>query len=315
MVSHTTACRRSWVTHLFLMVVAFSIAGCPGEPVVGDLLDANSMADTADVGAEPTDDVTDATPDTGGEASTDVQGDTITDAFNDVEGDIADASVDIDDAPIDASADQSDVAVDVAVDRGVDAPDVACPSAQTRCSGACVDTATSASHCGGCGVMCSVANASPRCAGGMCGIGTCNDGFSDCDMNASNGCEANVRTSVTHCGRCGSACPAVLNGAPTCIDGACGVQCNTGFVACGGACVNLLSSSTHCGRCGNTCLVGQSCLVGSCNSDCVPPALRCEGSCVSFSTDVRHCGRCSNPFPHDSECVSNVLRGHLRYSL
>jgi hypothetical protein len=47
-----------------------------------------------------------------------------------------------------------------------------CPQGKTECGGACVDTQTDASHCGGCGRAC---GAGQQCTGGVCG------GGDDCD--------------------------------------------------------------------------------------------------------------------------------------
>jgi len=71
-----------------------------------------------------------------------------------------------------------------------------------------VDTRTSATHCGGCGRTCMLANATAACAGSLCAVSACTTGFGDCDGNAANGCETNTRTSDTHCGACGTVCAA-----------------------------------------------------------------------------------------------------------
>jgi hypothetical protein len=48
---------------------------------------------------------------------------------------------------------------------------------------------SNATHCGRCNNPCVFANASGTCSGGGCALGACNSGFSNCDGNASNGCE------------------------------------------------------------------------------------------------------------------------------
>src|SRR5262249_42592200 len=47
-------------------------------------------------------------------------------------------------------------------------------------------------NCGACGKACTVANGTPGCLNGQCGILSCNAGFADCDQNAANGCEVNT---------------------------------------------------------------------------------------------------------------------------
>ncbi|MFO0560983.1 MAG: FG-GAP-like repeat-containing protein [Polyangiales bacterium] len=75
-----------------------------------------------------------------------------------------DASEDGATTPAD-SASVDSASVDSAVsDSGV-APDVRCPAAQQLCSGACVDTASNAMHCGACGVACTM--------GRVCEVGVC----------------------------------------------------------------------------------------------------------------------------------------------
>jgi hypothetical protein len=87
-----------------------------------------------------------------------------------------------------------------------------------------VNTQSSVSNCGACGTVCSLANATPVCAAGVCRVGSCNAGFADCDRNPANGCEVNLNTNASHCGRCGNACP----GGGACTAGACGLRCNSG---------------------------------------------------------------------------------------
>jgi hypothetical protein len=65
---------------------------------------------------------------------------------------------------------------------------------------------TSPTNCGGCGTVCPARpNATMTCANGVCGF-TCNLGFGNCDGNALNGCEVDLRTSTTNCGACGVRC-------------------------------------------------------------------------------------------------------------
>ncbi|MCC7537776.1 MAG: hypothetical protein IT379_16250 [Deltaproteobacteria bacterium] len=59
------------------------------------------------------------------------------------------------------------------------------------------------SNCGGCGVGCSLPNASESCSTGSCTITGCSLGFSHCDTSQANGCEVNH--SAYTGGMCGSA--------------------------------------------------------------------------------------------------------------
>ena len=65
---------------------------------------------------------------------------------------------------------------------------------------------TSTLHCGGCDQPCAFANASPSCADGQCAIGSCYDGYDDCDGDLSTACETHVAADPTSCGTCGQSC-------------------------------------------------------------------------------------------------------------
>ncbi len=56
-----------------------------------------------------------------------------------------------------------------------------------------------ATNCGGCGVVCSLPNATTDCAGGACSIALCDVGWEDCDGVHGNGCE----TPSAACDTCG----------------------------------------------------------------------------------------------------------------
>ncbi len=90
--------------------------------------------------------------------------------------------------------------------------------------GECRDLNSDIDNCGACKNACPQFDTSgsafqtgkATCKGGICGY-ACIDGWDDCDGLNENGCEANVRTSGDHCGRCGNPC---LPGQP-CVDGVC----------------------------------------------------------------------------------------------
>ena len=191
-------------------------------------------------------------------------------------------------APVDVGVDVP--AVDVGVDTGpVDALPAGCLS-------------TTTGNC--CGVSCPApANGTALCGGGRCGIANCVANYGDCDGNAANGCEVDLRASAANCGACGAACaagrgcvagacvevpPSVLVGSypfrvgacercsvanATCV---CGVfsgwavyTCLSGYAECDGMSANgcearLASSAMNCGRCGNACPGGTACVNATC---------------------------------------------------
>ena len=168
------------------------------------------------------------------------------------------------------------------------------------------DTATSVTHCGGCGRACDArANASAACAAGAC-VYACDAGFADCDGMAANGCEVDTRSAPANCGMCGRACVAA-NGTATCAAGVCGLgACNAGFGDCDGMAANgcevdTRASLAHCGLCDRACPrpanAAPTCAAGVCGiacntgfADCnANPADGCE---VDTRTSAAHCGGC-----------------------
>jgi len=53
--------------------------------------------------------------------------------------------------------------------------------------------------------------------GGVCGLGTCNAGFGDCNGMPADGCEVNLATNNANCGACGNVC----TGGNVCKQGTC----------------------------------------------------------------------------------------------
>ncbi len=185
----------------------------------------------------------------------------------------------------------------------------ACEGSFTDCNGdsadGCeVDTSNNPLACGACGRACSLPNATAKCEGSSCQVASCQPGFTDCDGDASNGCEVNTAANPRACGSCGNDC----FGQPGnwgCEAGQCVVSsCPTGWGDCSGTgCdVNLMTSLAHCGFCGSacappnaigTCTSGE-CRVLSCNAgfaDCDgDPTNGCERN---LATDPDHCGACA----------------------
>nr|MBK7066715.1 hypothetical protein [Deltaproteobacteria bacterium] len=171
-----------------------------------------------------------------------------------------------------------------------------------------VDTRSALAHCGGCGMACSPANATGSCAAGVCGVASCNAGFADCDGNASNGCEVNTRTDLSHCGACGTVCPTPSSGSAVCAAGACGIgSCNTGFGDCDGVTANGCETDTrgavaHCGSCNNACAArpnaaplcsASACGLGACNAGFANCDGNADNGCeVNTQTTVTSCGAC-----------------------
>jgi hypothetical protein len=170
------------------------------------------------------------------------------------------------------------------------------------------DLMTDPIHCGMCNQPCNLANATSVCAAGMCGIGSCNEGAEDCNMNPADGCEAVLASSPLHCGMCGESCD-VESGTGMCTDGDCEIascepdsdDCNMEF---GDGCETSLTTTDDCGMCGNDCgmlehvgdvsCVGTACRIDDCDSgwgDCnTMPADGCE---APLDTPM-NCGGCGD---------------------
>lgn len=186
-----------------------------------------------------------------------------------------------------------------------------------------VDTRTSVDHCGMCRNACPARpNATATCAGGMCGL-NCNPGFADCDRVATNGCEADLRSSPTQCGMCGMACPSGPNSVPVCRSSVCAIQCAVGFADCDGdasnGCeVNIRTSATNCGACRVVCPGGPNgtpvCTAGTCGIVCRAPYGNCDsfdgnGCETDLTSSPTHCGLCETSCPVPANTTATCTAG------
>ncbi|MBK8255919.1 MAG: hypothetical protein IPK82_25040 [Polyangiaceae bacterium] len=179
---------------------------------------------------------------------------------------------------------------------------------QATADGCEVNVTNTVAHCGSCGNTCpSPANATPNCAGGMCGF-TCLTGFADCDGLAANGCEVDLLNDHKNCGSCNSAC-SLANATAGCAAGACTVaMCTPGFANCdniavNGCEINLKTDVLNCGVCGTVCNLANSdevCSGGVCTvGNCTAPFANCDnndanGCEVNTDSSVGNCGACGN---------------------
>ena len=155
-----------------------------------------------------------------------------------------------------------------------------------------VDTSSDARHCGRCGEVARLLNATAACLMGAAAVGACNAGFADCDGAAANGCETETRANNAACGACGARCAS----GQLCDGGACVIDCRrTGVVACGAGTACDYSDGV-CRAPGSRCALAgeftpcgaQSCGPGAaCNPrlmDCVP-GLACRAVFCDAGTD------------------------------
>ncbi len=204
----------------------------------------------------------------------------------------------------------------------------ACNTGWSNCDGdmtnGCeANTGTDPSNCGACGAACVVPNATANCTAGICGVGMCMAGWTDCNMNPTDGCEANLGNDPNNCGTCGMVCP----GLQTCESGVCGLSCPKGTADCNmpqlptDTCQTTLGTNKNCNFCGDTCALPNSnsqCTevngVGTCNlGTCLPGYANCDsivtnGCEVNTNTDANNCNSCGNACPYgpNSTAVCNA---------
>ncbi len=150
--------------------------------------------------------------------------------------------------------------------------DRGCPQGTKECDGTCVDTTDPANGCAEltC-VPCGLANATSICGfDGHCTIAACASGWSDCNVDQSDGCEQDINYDADNCGACGQSCSGLLHVS----DYVCGLKvckvgtCEAGWGDCDGdrsnGCeVDLNTSPEHCGKCDIVC-TGSECAEGTC---------------------------------------------------
>ncbi|MCB9634703.1 MAG: FG-GAP repeat protein, partial [Sandaracinus sp.] len=127
------------------------------------------------------------------------------------------------------------------------------------------------------------------CELGACAITTCASNFGDCNGVASDGCETDVRTSVSNCGACGMACATRLNSSVACVARACEYACVGSYQNCDGV-VGCESDRTtdveHCGGCGMACPLvanGQrTCVSSTCGVLCDAGYVRVGAACLAI---------------------------------
>ncbi len=161
-------------------------------------------------------------------------------------------------------------------------------------------------NCGACGVVCVAGpHGAAACALGHCGL-TCETGYGNCDDDLTNGCEADLRSTVGACGSCGHGCSPAMNATGTCTTGACGIACATGYGDCDGDVTNgceadLRVTVTACGACGHACPTPAhavaTCAASACGFTCAAGYADCDGDptngCeAALGTDPGNCGRC-----------------------
>ena len=147
-----------------------------------------------------------------------------------------------------------------------------CTFGDTGCD---TDTTSNIKHCGSCDGDCtdSVNHATGvACVSSSCTYAACSSGYTDCDGDKRNGCEANLQTDTRHCGMCTTSCLASVKNVVTitCATGGCNYDvCKPFFydananradgceAACGG-------NTQPCCPSGSQCQTSLTCNSGTC---------------------------------------------------
>lgn len=162
-------------------------------------------------------------------------------------------------------------------------------------------------NCGGCGNACDYPNAQAVCNMRHCGMGSCHEGYRNCNGNPADGCEVHFLSDNDNCGNCGTLCrnpPNMRN--TTCINGVCTPgECNPGYRDCNndlsdGCEINTMLDPLHCGTCNNGCSLTNAvpfCDMGECRvNECVGGWDNCDGNdqtgCETRITTPSDCGVC-----------------------
>ena len=137
---------------------------------------------------------------------------------------------------------------------------------------------------------------------------SCPTATADCDGDAANGCETDLRSDAAHCGACDLSC---ANADCVCREGKRVQQCRPGRADCDGSAANgcevdLSTDQRNCGACGRTChtmghdAVTATCNAGRCEITCryhPYPQIDCDhnadnGCETQAWTDNENCGMC-----------------------
>ena len=171
-----------------------------------------------------------------------------------------------------------------------------------------VRTDTDVANCGGCGMLCAPANATPLCVQGACLTGACAAGWGNCTGASAAGCTTALSTDVNNCGTCGHGC-AIAHAVSACLAGACALaSCIPGWADCNGLLDDGCEIRTdvdpaNCGRCGLVCAPahasGAACVSGACGySQCDTGFGDCDGNaangCETPLDTNANCGACGN---------------------
>jgi hypothetical protein len=221
-------------------------------------------------------------------------------------------------ADFDASAESSAVEDTSQIDAADSM--VQCPPGSKACAGHCVLKDEPSTGCGapGC-ASCALAHASSMCDSAFqCRIEKCVLGFADCNSLDSDGCEADLNTSVSHCGECAKAC-AIAHASAKCVAADCQLDvCLAPFASCdaddaNGCETDTSSDVANCGGCGKACPSANA--TATCNGGCSFVCAQGFGDCdktasngceANLQSDPANCGQCGTQCGTKGACLKGA---------
>jgi len=193
----------------------------------------------------------------------------------------------------------------------IDACDSDVADCNSNPSDGCETPLGTVSDCARCGDVCNLPNATPVCnSGRRCRIGSCDDGWEDCNGDPSDGCETNIDADE-NCGTCGNDCGSFA----TCMGRACACNARRLDCATGSPWCEVPFGTNNCGACGARCGANESCDgMGRCacggttsavgGGTACPGERCCGGSCRPLGT-LTNCSDCGDSCRMNEMCIGS----------
>ena len=148
-----------------------------------------------------------------------------------------------------------------------------CAAPLSLCAQSCADTESDSNNCGACGKSCTAPpHASPVCKAGSCAIGGCDMQYGDCDGEVANGCETDLLSDASNCGKCAHGCQY-----PPCASGTCTGVCSPGATQCDGLVLKTCNGNAQWDGLTPCSFVCEN---DACVGECKPGAKRCDTKAV-----------------------------------
>ena len=178
-------------------------------------------------------------------------------------------------------------------------------------------------HCGPSCTDCpSGPNSDRVCVDGACDL-DCYNNFEDCNGSATDGCEADLQTSISHCNACYHPCTAPANATAACDSGSCEFDCNAGYHECAGTCY-LDNDVSHCGPSCQVCPSRPNsdpvCEGDACGLECYSGFMDCSGGMADgcetdILSDPMNCNGCTNVCDLDNTAAHSCQQGNCRVQI